>query len=114
MAKYKPINVLLPTPWIPYIDEARGDQERAPWIRDIVRDALKDLGVWPSNPKEDLDEQKKYVNICIFELGRGHGSFLTHVLNAFVRSDPANARILLPVMKALTRKYSLKEAAVVA
>jgi hypothetical protein len=37
--------ILLPVAWLKLIDEAKGDQSKSVWIRDQIRDGLKDSGV---------------------------------------------------------------------
>ena len=47
--------------------------------------------------------------ICRYELDRNHGSFVTAFLEAFLRADMDNSRILLPVFLQLKEKYRLGE-----
>ena len=48
-------------------------------------------------------------DIAIDELERGHhGGFLTYFLEAYIRADPSNERILRPAMRSLVEKYELK------
>jgi len=50
---------LLPEPWIDLIDKAKGDQPRTYWLRDVIRQGLKDQGIWP----EKEDEHRIYVSL---------------------------------------------------
>ena len=48
-------------------------------------------------------------DIAIDELERGHhGGFLTHFLEAYIRADPSNERIVRLAMETLVQKYELK------
>ncbi|MDH5439034.1 MAG: hypothetical protein OEZ48_00040 [Candidatus Bathyarchaeota archaeon] len=49
------VKLLLPKSWLPRIEKARGDMERNKWIRDLIRDALLDAGVWPGQKELKLD-----------------------------------------------------------
>lgn len=51
----KHIALLVPEAWIPMMDEAKKDQYRNAWIRDVIRDALKNQGIWP--------EEDEYSNL---------------------------------------------------
>ncbi|MCJ7561244.1 ribbon-helix-helix domain-containing protein [Candidatus Bathyarchaeota archaeon] len=42
----KVINLWIPPFWLKLIDQARKDRSRSEWIRDVIRDALKDQGAW--------------------------------------------------------------------
>lgn len=43
----KQIALRVPEPWPELMDKASEDQSRNAWLRDVIRDALKDAGVWP-------------------------------------------------------------------
>lgn len=64
-----------------------------------------------SREEEFLNEQEIYrlKGLCSYEIYQNHGDFLKCFLQAFLRADPANARILLPAMQALEKKHSLKD-----
>lgn len=47
----KLITLYMPEPWLELIDKARGELDRSVWLRDIIRDALRDAGIWPENEK---------------------------------------------------------------
>jgi len=44
----------VPEAWMPLIDRARKELPRNYWIRDAIRDALKEEGVWP---KEEIERK---------------------------------------------------------
>lgn len=50
-----------------------------------------------------------YRDVCLYELERSRGSFLTAFLGAFLKADSANVRILLDPMKKLAEKYKLRK-----
>lgn len=52
-------------------------------------------------------EIEKFKKIAKDHMHRGHGGFLTAFLEAFLRADYENSRILLPAMKTLCQKYDL-------
>jgi len=53
---WKMMNLLLPRAWYPLIDRAKGDITRCEWIRDVIRDALREAKVWPGD--EEKEAQK--------------------------------------------------------
>jgi len=59
-----------------------------------------------------MDELRKeldfFKSVCIHEIERNHGSFLTHIFEAFLRADLDNSKLMLPLMKQLTEKYRLQ------
>jgi hypothetical protein len=52
-------------------------------------------------------EIEKFKKIARAHRYRGHGGFLTAFLEAFLKADEENSRILLPSMKAFCEKYDL-------
>jgi len=50
---------------------------------------------------------EKFRKIARGHRYRGHGGFLTAFLEAFLKADEENSRILLPAMKTFCEKYSL-------
>lgn len=54
-------------------------------------------------------ETDYYRDVCIYELERNHGSFLTTFMEAFLRADHENVCILLDPMKKLAEKYKLRK-----
>ena len=52
-------------------------------------------------------EIEKFKKIARDHMHRGHGGFLASFLEAFLRADNENSRILLPAMKTLCQKYDL-------
>jgi hypothetical protein len=52
-------------------------------------------------------EIEKFKEIARAHRYRGHGGFLTAFLEAFLKADEENSRILLPAMKTFCEKYNL-------
>lgn len=52
-------------------------------------------------------EIEKFKKIASDHRYRGHGGFLTSFLEAFLKADEENSRILLPAMKTFCEKYNL-------
>lgn len=53
-------------------------------------------------------EVDRLKQVCNYELDMSHGRFLTHFMEAFLKADVDNKKILLPTMKLLQKKYRLK------
>jgi hypothetical protein len=50
---------------------------------------------------------EKFKKIARDHRYRGHGGFLTAFLEAFLKADEENSRILLPALKTFCEKYNL-------
>jgi hypothetical protein len=63
--------------------------------------------------EEFLTEKEIYrlKGVCAYEIHQNHGTFLSAFFQAFLVADPSNTRLLLPVMLALEKKYSLQDLA---
>ena len=61
--------------------------------------------------KSQRNKEEKHClrDIALDELEKGHhGGFLTHFLEAYIRADPSNQRILKSAMESFVEKYELK------
>lgn len=69
--------------------------------------------VYPSDVTQQdafLVSWERLKGIAIWELDHGlHGDFLKAFLQAFLRADWSNARLLIPVMQHFVKKYHLED-----
>jgi len=49
-------HVSVPKAWLSAIDKSRGDCSMDTWIRDLIRDALKQSGNWPEIAKKEAQK----------------------------------------------------------
>ena len=76
---------------------------------EAIRDAIKRLTDEHQKFRQMGEEKHCLRDIALDELEKGHhGGFLTHFLEAYIRADPSNKRVLRPAMKTLVEKYELK------